>query len=185
MDAMKQRGTFYLPTFTVDESFFVFADHPEITNDPFLEYTANPAIVAMLRSDDYRRSVEQNASIAQHRKDFSNAQHNLKLLHDAGIKVGFGTDSGAMPTRIPGYAEHRELELMVAAGLTPIEAIHSATQVNAQLLQIAGQTGTIAVGKQADLILLAANPVDNIQNTRKIVRIWHNGREVEPAIVTK
>jgi imidazolonepropionase-like amidohydrolase len=99
--------------------------------------------------------------------------------------VGFGTDSGAMPTRIPGYAEHRELELMVAAGLTPIEAIHSATQVNAQLLQIAGQTGTIAVGKQADLILLAANPVDNIQNTRKIVRIWHNGREVEPAIVTK
>ncbi|HSY72056.1 MAG TPA: amidohydrolase family protein [Alloacidobacterium sp.] len=185
MDAMKQRGTFYLPTFTVDESFFVFADHPEITNDPFLEHAANPAIVAMLRSDDYRRSVEQNASIAQHRKDFSNAQHNLKLLHDAGIKVGFGTDSGAMPTRIPGYAEHRELELMVAAGLTPIEAIHSATQVNAQLLQIAGQTGTIAVGKQADLILLAANPVDNIQNTRKIVRIWHNGREVEPAIVTK
>jgi imidazolonepropionase-like amidohydrolase len=87
-----------------------------------------------------------------------------------------------MPTRIPGYAEHRELELMVAAGLTPIEAIHCATQVNAQLLQITSQTGTIAAGKQADLILLSANPADNIQNTRKIAHIWHNGRTVEPAI---
>jgi len=182
IDAMKQHGTFYLPTFTVDESFFVFADHPEFANDPFLEHAANPAILAMLRSPDYRKSVEQNPSTAQHRKDFANAQHNLKLLYDAGVKVGFGTDSGAMPTRIPGYAEHRELELMVAAGLTPIEAIHCATQVNAQLLQITSQTGTIAAGKQADLILLSANPADNIQNTRKIAHIWHNGRTVEPAI---
>ncbi|HTZ90571.1 MAG TPA: amidohydrolase family protein [Alloacidobacterium sp.] len=182
IDAMKQHGTFYIPTLTVDESFFVFADHPGFANDQFLEHAANPAILAMLRSPGYRKSVEQNPLTAQHRKDFANAQRNLKLLYDAGVKVGFGTDSGAMPTRIPGYAEHRELELMVAAGLTPIEAIHSATQINARLLEIAGQTGTICPGKQADLILLAANPAEDIQNTRKIVRIWHNGRAIEPAI---
>jgi imidazolonepropionase-like amidohydrolase len=183
--AMKQQGTFYLPTFTVDESFYVFADHPELAHDPFLENAANPEILAMLRDDGYRKGVEQNAATAHHRQDFANAQHNLKLLHDAGIKVGFGTDSGAMPTRIPGFAEHRELELMVAAGLTPVEAIHSATAVNAELLGIADKTGTIQPGKQADMILLAANPADDIHNTRKMVRIWHSGREVEPAVKTK
>jgi imidazolonepropionase-like amidohydrolase len=182
IQAIKQHGTFYLPTFTVDESFFVFADHPEFAHDPFLENAANPEILAMLRSDDYRKGVEQNASTAHHRQDFANAQRNLKLLHDAGIKVGFGTDSGAMPTRVPGFAEHRELELMVAAGLTPVEAIHSATEVNAELLGIADKTGTIQAGKQADLILLAADPAKDIHNTRKMLRIWHNGREVEPAV---
>lgn len=183
--AMKQQGTFYLPTFTVDESFYVFADHPELTHDPFLENAANPEILAMLRDDGYRKGVEQNAATAHRRQDFANAQRNLKLLHDAGIKVGFGTDSGAMPTRIPGFAEHRELELMVAAGLTSVEAIHSATAVNAELLGIADKTGTIQPGKQADMILLAANPADDIHNTRKMVRIWHSGREVEPAVKAK
>jgi imidazolonepropionase-like amidohydrolase len=70
----------------------------------------------------------------------------------------------------------------VMAGLTPVEAIHCATEINARLLGIAGETGTIQPGKRADLILLAANPADNIQNTRKMVRIWHKGREVKPAV---
>ncbi len=185
IDAMKQHGTFYLPTFTVDESFFVFADHPDFATNPFLDHAANPAIQAMLGSDEYRKSVEENPSTAQHRKDFANDQANLKLLHDADVKIGFGTDSGAMPTRIPGYAEHRELQLMVAAGLTPVEAIHSATQVNAQLLHIADKTGTIESGKQADLVLISGNPAANIEDTRKIARIWHNGRSVKPAVPAK
>ena len=183
--AMKQQGTFYLPTFTVDQSFYLFADHPELAHDPFLENAANAETLAMLRDDNYRKGIEQNAATAHHRQDFANAQHNLKLLHDAGIKVGLGTDSGAMPTRIPGFAEHQELEWMVAAGLTPVEAIHSATEVNAEMLGIAERIGTIERGKQADMILLSANPADDIHNTRKLIRIWHNGREVEPAVKTK
>lgn len=180
--AMKQHGTYYLPTLTVDESFFAFADHPELASDPFLENAVSPEVLAMLRGADYRKNVEQNAGTARHRQDFANAQHNLKLLHDAGVKVGFGTDSGAMPTRVPGFAEHRELALMVAAGLTPVEAIHSATEVNAELLGIANETGTILPGKRADLILLAGNPAKDIHDTKKILRIWHNGRAVTPAV---
>ena len=80
--------------------------------------------------------------------DSANDQKNLKLAYDAGVKVGFGTDSGAIPARIPGFAEHHELELMVAAGLTPMQAIMCATKTNAELLGIEKTTGTLR-GRQA------------------------------------
>ena len=67
--------------------------------------------------------------------------------------MGFGTDSGAMPGRIPGFAEHRELESMVRAGLTPMQAITAATGSNAKLLHLSDR-GTIAVGKRADLLIV-------------------------------
>lgn len=178
---MKTRGVFYIPTFTVDESFFVFADHPEFLKDPFLELAVTPEVLTMLSSDAYRKKVETDPQIPRHRQDFAVAQQNLRLLSEGGVKIGFGTDSGAMPTRIPGYAEHRELELMVAAGLTPLEAIHSATQVNAQLLGIAAKDGTLEPGKEADLLILNANPVDDIRNTRTIMTVFHHGKEIHPA----
>lgn len=177
---MKQRGVYYLPTFTVDESFFVFADHPELWKDPFLKQAVSPEVLTMLSSDAYREKVASDPLTSQHRRDFATAQENLRLLAKAGVKIGFGTDSGAMPTRIPGYAEHRELELMVAAGLTPLQAIHCATEVNAELLGIAGKTGTLAPGKLADFLILAENPADDIHNTRKLVVVYHRGRRVEP-----
>lgn len=183
LSAMKARGVYYIPTLTVDESFFVYADHPEILKDPFFEKAVPADLLAMLDSDAYRQKVASDPLTERHRQDFANAQKNLKLVYDAGVKVAFGTDSGAMPTRIPGFSEHRELELMVAAGLTPMEALRCATQTNAELLGIADKTGTIEAGKQADLVLLDGNPLDDIRNTQKIAAIWHDGRRVTPAIV--
>lgn len=77
-----------------------------------------------------------------------------------------------------GFAEHRELELMVAAGMTPVQALHSATGVNAAMLHISDRTGTLEKGKQADLIVLEADPAEDIQNTRKISAIFHQGKQV-------
>jgi imidazolonepropionase-like amidohydrolase len=105
---------------------------------------------------------------------------NLKRLFDAGVLVAFGTDSGANPYRIQGFAEHRELELMVKSGLTPLQAIHTATQENARMLHIDNVTGTIEPGKQADLIVLDADPSIDITNTRKIAMIFHHGKQVKP-----
>ena len=96
------------------------------------------------------------------------------------MKVGFGTDSGAIPSRVPGFAEHQELAMMVQSGLTPMQAIECATKTNAELLGIEQTTGTLTVGKQADLIVLDGNPLDDIRNTQKIVAVWHGGREVQP-----
>lgn len=183
--AMKQRGVFYIPTLTVDESFFAYAEHPEWKNDAFLQAGMSPELLNMLTSEAQRQKVEHDPALALHKRDFANDQKNLKLAYDAGVKVGFGTDSGAIPSRIPGFAEHHELEMMVAAGLTPMQAIMCATKTNAELLGIAKITGTLTVGKQADLIVLDGNPLDDIRNTRNMVAIWHKGREVQPIVSMK
>ncbi len=185
MTAMKQRGVFYIPTLTVDESFFAFVEHPEWKSDPFLQAGTSPELLDMLTNDAARQKVEHDPSLALHKRDFANDQKNLKLAYDAGVKVGFGTDSGAIPSRIPGFAEHHELEMMVAAGLTPMQAIMCATKTNAELLRIDRTTGTLTVGRQADLIVLDGSPLDDIRNTRKIVAVWHGGREVAPIVATK
>ena len=89
-----------------------------------------------------------------------------------------------MPTRIPGFSEHRELEDMVQAGLSPMQAIVCATKeaMLSRLLGIEATRGTLRPGKRADLIVLAANPLDDITNTRSIVTIFHDGRKVAPRV---
>jgi imidazolonepropionase-like amidohydrolase len=180
LDAMKRRGVWYLPTLTVDASFYDFADHPEIPQSAFFQHAVTPEALALFSSDAYRQKVASDSSTAQHRQDFANASKNLKLAYDAGVKVGFGTDSGAMPSRLPGFAEHRELQFMVAARLTPLQAISCATKMNAEILGISARTGTIALGKEADLLLVDGNPAEHIADTEKIAAIWHDGKSVAP-----
>jgi imidazolonepropionase-like amidohydrolase len=177
VQAMKQRKVWYVPTFTVDESFFVYAERPEFMKTNFFQEAAGPKLMAKFNAPGYAEKINQDAQTAQHRKDFAVGQQNLKKLFDAGVNVGFGTDSGAVPGRIPGFAEHRELELMVEAGLTPMQAITAATGENAKLLHLADR-GTIATGKRADLLVLDADPLADIRNTRRIVAVYHDGRSI-------
>jgi imidazolonepropionase-like amidohydrolase len=180
IELMKQHGTWYIPTLTVDDSFFAFADHPELLEDPFLVKATTPEELAKLKGDDYQKKVASDKDTPHHRTDLAMASKNLKRLYDAGVHIGFGTDSGANPMRLPGYAEHRELQLMVAAGLTPVEAIHCATANNATILGIDSQTGTLAPSKKADFLLVQGDPARAISDTEKMVSIWHNGFEGKP-----
>jgi imidazolonepropionase-like amidohydrolase len=138
VQAMKQHAVWYVPTFTVDESFFIYAERPAFMQTAFFEQAAGPKLLARFNAPGYAEKVNQDVQTAQHRKDFAVGQQNLKKLFDAGVNVGFGTDSGALPGRIPGFAEHRELELMVQAGLTPMQAITAATGENAKLCGFGG-----------------------------------------------
>jgi len=171
LSAMHEKKVYYLPTLQLEESFFAYAEHPAWMDTPFFQNAVTSKVEKMLRRKDKSTPV--------HKAAFQMAMVNLKKVHDNGIAVGFGTDSGANPFRIAGWAEHRELQLMVQAGLTPLDAIHSATEVNAGMLQINEKTGTVTVGKQADLIVLDADPSADIKNTEKIAMIFHNGREVK------
>jgi imidazolonepropionase-like amidohydrolase len=179
---MKQKGTYYIPTLSLDESFFLYADHPELLNDPFVTQATTPAELAVLRSSAWRDKVESDPATLQHRKDLAMAMVNLKLLYAAGVRVGFGTDSGATPLRFPGFAEHRELQLMVQAGLTPMQAIRCATETNARLLGISQQSGTLAPGMRADFLLLQRDPLQQISNTERLLSIWHNGHTLTPSV---
>ncbi len=92
-------------------------------------------------------------------------------LHRAGVPIVAGTDIG-----VPGHTLHRELELYVKAGMTPLEAIQSATITPARVMKLDNEVGTIEVGRRADLIVLDANPLENISNIRKIRLVMTQGR---------
>jgi imidazolonepropionase-like amidohydrolase len=177
--SMKAKGTFYVSTFTVDESAFVFAEDPSLTQDPFLVQAVGPELAQQWQSAEYKNKVANDPNTPKIKAALATGMKNLKTLQDAGVRIAFGTDSGAQPVRIPGYAEHRELELMVRAGLTPAQALAAASRGSAAMLGLSDR-GTLEKGKRADFIVLAADPLQEIRNTRQLVSIWHGGREIQP-----
>jgi imidazolonepropionase-like amidohydrolase len=180
IDAMKARHVFYIPTFMVDESFFIFAEQPAVMHDEFFRGAVGPELLKYLESDEYKDKAEHDLSLQRNKAALATGMKNLKPLYDAGVSIAFGTDSGAMPTRIAGWAEHHELESLVRAGLTPMQALVVATKGSATLLGC-DDRGTLEPGKHADFLVLAANPLDDIRNTRQMMAIWHDGREIKPA----
>ncbi|MFC7736452.1 amidohydrolase family protein [Roseomonas sp. GCM10028921] len=176
---MRARRTWYIPTIQIDEAEYIYADNPSITEDPFLRAALNPAMIARLQDPAWRAS--QLGRAEPRRSDVRINKLNLKRIHDAGIPVAFGTDSGGTPLRVQGFAEHRELELMVEAGLTPAQALDIATARSAELLGLTDR-GSLRDGLRADLVVLDADPVADIRNTRRIVRVYQAGREVAGAI---
>ena len=104
-----------------------------------------------------------------------------KLLYDRGVLVTVGTDANN-PWTVPGASYARELELLVAAGIPALQVLRLATHNGAEALGILDRVGTIAEGKRADLVLLDANPLADIGNTRHIAMVISNGRVVRDAL---
>jgi len=180
---MKAKGTFLIPTLVRDEVLFAYADNLPWLNDPFFLAGLEPGALAIIRSPENIEKGSKDPDIAKYRAGLQMAKKNLKTLSDAGVKVAFGTDSG-IPTRFPGYFEHRELQLMVEAGLTPMQAIVAATGTNADILGGAKQFGTLQAGRRADFMVLDANPLDDIHNTEKLSAVWQAGKTV-PSVSAK
>jgi imidazolonepropionase-like amidohydrolase len=104
---------------------------------------------------------------------------NLKKLNDAGARIGFGTDSSTAV----GWTDHEELTDMVTAGMTPAQVIVAATKTSAEILKL-DQLGMVAAGKSADFIVLNANPLDDITNTRRIAQVYLRGKQVDRAALS-
>ena len=97
------------------------------------------------------------------------------LMHDQGVPIGAGTDT-PIAYALPGYSLHSELAMLVRAGLPPLEALRSATVRPAEFFGLEDEMGTVAAGKRADLVLLSANPLDDIGHTRRIEAVVSKGR---------
>jgi imidazolonepropionase-like amidohydrolase len=178
VQSMLHHHTWYIPTLALDEAFFVYATDPSIMQSNFFKQAAGPQLLAKLQAPDYAAKTIASGQTKQSKQDHILAMQNLKTLYDAQVHIAFGTDSGAAPGRIPGFSEHRELEDLVQAGLTPLQAITIATGQTGQLLHTLNPTlnlGLISPGYSADLLILAADPLSDIKNTRRIDAVYHHG----------
>ncbi len=179
---MKRNNLCYSPTLMREVSTFVYDSTPPWANDPFFRRGYSAEISAALADPGRQEKFKASPAFAQGQKykaGLDVAKANLKRVSDAGIRVAFGTDTGPAG-RFQGFFEHLELEMMVASGLTPMQALVSAMGDAAACWGKQGQVGTIAAGTQADLLVLARNPLDDIKNTRAIDAIYIGGRPFTP-----
>ncbi|MEO8763002.1 MAG: amidohydrolase family protein [Ginsengibacter sp.] len=176
--AMKKNKVMYIPTLSLDEFAYAFEGSPGWINDPFFKAALEPGVFEMITRESYKDRVRKDPKTPKEKAALQIAMKNVVKLYRAGVLVALGTDSGAMPIRVQGFSEHMEMELYVAAGLTPMEAIKIATQNGTRLLHIDNERGSLQVGKKADFIVLDANPLDNIRNTHAINSVWKNGEKV-------
>ena len=142
---LKARNVGYIPTLTRDLSVFVYETRPAFFDDPFflrgiaLYRQGSGHASAIRRGRRRSRNDKQAQAIKQ---ALQQAKQNLKLLSDAGVPIAMGTDSGAAnnPGRWQGYFEHAEMEMMVQAGMTPMQALVAATGGAARVMKLDGSS---------------------------------------------
>lgn len=177
IDLMKARNACLSPTLMREVSTFVFEARPAFFDDPFFRREADPQVVAELEAPARQESVRKSRSAQLYKKALEVARRNAKALRDAGVRLASGTDTGP-PARFQGYFEHLELEELVKAGLTPMQALVAATGDAASCMGIDDRVGTLQAGRYADFIVLAKNPLEDIRNTRTIESVWIGGNRV-------
>jgi imidazolonepropionase-like amidohydrolase len=179
IDMMKQHHTWQLAeTLSREASTGIYGKRAEYLDDPFFTRGVSAKSLQILADPQRQRQIAGGPHFAEYPGILSMAESNTRRLLDAGIPLGFGTDSGP-PGRFPGYFEHWELALLVNAGLTPMRALQVATRDSARFLQ-AEDVGTLQAARRADLIVLDADPTADIKNTRTIHAVYVGGRLVQP-----
>jgi imidazolonepropionase-like amidohydrolase len=174
--AMKTKHVFVTPNLSTSEAG-TYTGTPSWLDDPLLAESAAPDAIKKV-ADVYAARAgggARTAAVTSYQKQ----QRSVARLNAAGVTIALGDDTGIENT-FYGYGEHHELELMVAAGMSPMQAIVAATKTPAELLRL-DRLGTLAAGKSADFIVLDANPLEDIRNTKKIAKVYQRGVEVDRA----
>jgi imidazolonepropionase-like amidohydrolase len=167
------RGVTIVPTLALHEAFSRLAD-PALLHDPALADVPATTLKAWAPEDLMGRARWTAATLDQFKRALPVLQRFVGRYAALGGRVAAGTDT-AQQFVVPGASLHRELELYVAAGLSPARALRSATADAADLLGISARAGTIAVGKDADLVLIDGDPLADIRATRRILTVIRLG----------
>lgn len=183
IDRLNERGIGYIPTLTRDLSVFVYETAPEFFDDPFFlrgieSFAPNRAQLEQLLTPEAQDRMRNSEEAQAIKAALEQANRNLARLADGGVAIAMGTDSGTSLGRWQGYFEHVELAMMVEAGLTPMQALVAATGDAARVMQL-DEVGTLEPGKWADLLVLDADPLDDILNTRRIDSVWMAGLRLD------
>ncbi|HLJ49083.1 MAG TPA: amidohydrolase family protein [Bryobacteraceae bacterium] len=166
----KEHGTVLDPTMSVYDLTWHPSDKPLEQTEPGAAKLA-PELRATLANTGIPSSF-----VSKVRPGFDGALAFIAALHRAGVPIVVGTDQ-----TIPGYSVYREMELYVAGGMPPMDAIQAATIVPARAMKLDRDSGTVEAGKRADLILVDANPLESISNIRRVHTVFANGHMFDPA----
>jgi imidazolonepropionase-like amidohydrolase len=174
---MKRRNVTLISTLAREEGMFVYGESPSFLDDPFFQKGLSADRLQILKTKK-RAEQASDPDRALLKRMFETDKRNLKRMADAGVRIALGTDSGGEANRffIQGWFEHRQMQLMAEAGLTPMQIIQSFSKGASEALGIDKEFGTVAVGKAADLLVLTRNPLDDITNMRAIDAIYLGGK---------
>ena len=175
---LRKNGTWLSPTLTVLHGMG-WADDTTQLSDPRLQYMPKFLTAGWVPKNDFRLKTMTPESWARRKREFKRNLELVRYLHERGVSIIAGTDM-LNPWVFAGWSLHDELAYYVDAGLTPLEALRTATLNPARFLDKQKETGTVAEGKWADLVLLDANPLENIRNTTAINTVIADGRLVTP-----
>ncbi|MEQ9463426.1 MAG: amidohydrolase family protein [Haliea sp.] len=172
-----EKGIHFQTTLAVKESFaFRRLDDLSFLNIPLIKETSPPAFLDQLR--EYAQAPKDRDRLQRRLDNFAIGMASVPRLHKAGVMLVAGTDA-PYPGVMPGESLHRELELLVEAGMSPLEAIRTATLNAAVLMGDEDEWGTIAPGQRADLLLVDGRPDRNISHTRNIELVIQRGTVID------
>lgn len=172
---MSEQGVYLIPTLSLYVQANMWGAPADNLTDPFLRRGVDERVIEGILASPMTPTSAPSEEEWAWRRDFLAA---VKAGHDAGVRLVGGSDA---PTGVnfQGYNMHHELELLVEAGLTPMEALTTATSRAAEMLGEGDVFGTIEPGKRADVLILAADPLSDIRNTRTLETIILDGRIVD------
>ena len=168
-----KNNTWQVPTLTIRHAR-PYLQELQASNDPRLKYMPSTIVESWGPHVDQRQPASPEV-IASRKRLFQKELEVVASMHRAGVKLFAGTDT-PNPYCFPGFSLHDELGFMVQAGLTPLEALQTATINPAEFLGLSKIFGTVEKDKIADLVPLDANPLENIANTKRIVAVVSSGR---------
>jgi imidazolonepropionase-like amidohydrolase len=176
--AIAERGVAVDPTLVVFRNMIYLNDLPSVQDHPDQK-------LAPRRMREYWESFRQQKPLKEETRDarqreVKKYQELTGILYRAGVKILTGTDTPE-PFVTPGFSVHQELEMLVESGLPPSAALQAATINNARILRQSEKLGRVEPGMLADLVILEADPTQDIRNTRRIDRVIRSGRVVVPS----
>ena len=180
---LAENHTWQVPTLTQKQTYYFSGDLRYFTESPRLKY------IPVDEQDSWKPYIARQKSLSENEKNLRKKVWQAYLvlveaMRHAGVEFMAGTDLGNEYI-YPGFSLHDELALLVKAGLSPMEALQAATRNPAKFLGVLDRLGTVEKGKLADLVLLDANPLEEISNTQRIYAVVLNGRLLQKVSLQK
>jgi imidazolonepropionase-like amidohydrolase len=183
VEATRRAGVWNVPTQVLMENLFLAGTSRDLARRPEMRYVPSETLAKWAENKD-AMLAETGTTPASARRTIEVRRRLIKALHDAGAGLLLGSDAPQI-YNVPGFSTHRELESLVASGLTPYQALETGTRNIATYLGTQKETGTIEKGKRADLVLLEADPLADVRNTTRRAGVMVRGRWLSQAEIER